>query len=185
MTTIRNNDNNLHVYHARNYDSAGEVEFNGGTTLAFYVQPNERGTVLMYGLARCHEKDGFNRKTGRDLAIIRLTESPTILVTDFPGKFLVSKALEINSQGVTTVANYRLPSSKVILTMFANIIIEHYAQELQNKAFSMYESDMYDDVDASLEGEQIIDEEHATEVLHSNKTFVPSLGNGVSDHDVI
>lgn len=184
MTIIRNNENNLHIYHVRNYDSEGVVEFNGGSTLAFYVQPEGRNTVVMYGLSRCHINDGFDRKIGRDLAIIRLSEAPTTLITDFPAQFLVSKGLEFDAPNydVATVSNYRLPSSKVILTMFANIILEHYAQELQDKAFSMYTNDLYDDVD-SLEGEQIIDVEHAKSVVHSSKSFIPSLGNGASEHD--
>lgn len=180
---VQNNENNLHVYYARNYDSSGVVEFKGGTTLVFYVQPNgAKHTTVIYALARCHENDGFDRKIGRDLARIRLEEAPTILSMDFPSAFLVSKDLEINSQGEAALRNYRLPSSKVILTMFANIILEHYAQELQNKAFQMLDSDMYDDLD--LENEQILDSEHAEAIVKASTKFIPSLGSGASEHDL-
>ena len=185
IVQIQNNENNLHVYHARNYDSSGVVEFNGGTTLAFYVQPSGRNTVVMYGLARCHEKDGFNRKTGRDLAIIRLSEAPTTLITDFPNKFLVHKELLSELDGPIN-RNYRLPSSKMILTMFANCILEHFAQELHDKAFQMYESAMYDDVDElEADSEVFMDAEHASAAVHETKNFIPSIGNGASEYDVL
>lgn len=179
----QNNANNLHVYYARNYDSDGVVEFKGGTTLVFYVQPNgPKHTTVIYALARCHENDGFERKIGRDLAQIRLEEAPTILSLDFPSTFLVSKVLEVDSNEVPVSCNYRLPSSKVILTMFANVILEHYAQELQDKALSMFDNELYDDLD--LSEEHILDEEHAAEVIKASKSFIPSLGSGASEHDL-
>jgi len=195
---ILNNENNLHIYHARNYDSAGVVEFNGGTTLAFYVQPSGRNTVVMYGLARCHENDGFDRKVGRDLAIIRLSQAPTTLITDFPTKFLVCKEFEVELENDTDndtdidtdneaiAKNYRLPSSRMILTMFVNCILEHFAQEMQDKAFRMYDSALYADVDDLKAGSEVImDAEHANAVVHGSKNFVPSLGNGASEHDAL
>jgi len=182
---VQNNANNLHVYYARNYDSDGVVEFKGGTTLVFYVQPNgPKHTTVIYALARCHANDGFDRKVGRELAMIRLSEAPTILSMDFPSSFLVCKGLEFDNESsdIATSGNYRLPSSKVILTMFANIILEHYAQELQDKAFQMLDNEMYDDLD--LSEEHILDEEHAAEVIKASKNFIPSLGSGASEHDL-
>ena len=175
---VQNNGNNLHVYYARNYDSSGVVEFKGGTTLAFYVQPNgDKHSVIFYALARCHENDGFEKKVGRDLAVIRLSEAPTVLSLDFPGSFLVSKETE---DGI----NYRLPSSKVILTMFANIILEHYAQQLQDKAFQMLEDDeIYEDVD--LDDDHVMGIEHAESILKENTKFIPSMGSGASEHDLV
>lgn len=180
---VQNNENNLHVYYARNYDSSGVVEFKGGTTLVFYVQPNgAKHTTVIYALARCHENDGFDRKIGRDLARIRLEEAPTILSMDFPSSFLVSKQLP-HAEDEAVLRNYRLPSSKVILTMFANIILEHYAQELQNKAFQMLDSDLYEDLD--LGEDHILDSEHAKEIIKANTSFIPSVGSGAEDHDLV
>lgn len=177
MIQVQNNEHNLQVYYARNYDSSGVVEYKGGTTLAFYVQPEgEKHTVVMYGIARCHENDGFDKKTGRELALIRLTEAPTVLNLDFPGSFLISKTTESGT-------NYRLPSSKIILTMFANVIIEHFAQELQNKAFSLIENFDYNDV--QLSEPQILSMEHAKEVLSSSTNFIKSFGSGASEHDLV
>lgn len=178
MIQVTNNDHNLQVYYARGYDASGVVEYKGGTTLAFYVQPEgNKHTVVMYGLARCHNNDGFSKKTGRELAVVRLTEAPSFIKTDFPSSFLISKTTDAGT-------NYRLPSSKVILTMFANIIIEHYAQELQNKAFSMIEDYNYNDV--RLDEPQILDVDHAKEIMREGAGhIIKSFGSGASDHDLV
>jgi len=54
--------------HIRRYNPDNTVAGNGGVTVAYQVN----GDTVLYALAKCHEKDRYNKYTGRVKAAGRL-----------------------------------------------------------------------------------------------------------------
>lgn len=55
--------------HIRNYMEDGSVSSKGGYTIAYDPLTNDS---FAFAVAKCHEKDNFNKKTGRNKAAGRL-----------------------------------------------------------------------------------------------------------------
>lgn len=68
--------------HIRQHDIIGglyQLVGKGGTTIAYEVNKTSKVININYGVARCSDKDNFAKKTGRELALKRLRESPMVI----------------------------------------------------------------------------------------------------------
>lgn len=67
--------------HIRRYNPDNTIAGNGGVTVAYTVE----GNTVKYALAKCHEKDRYNKYTGRVKAAGRLNS------TNYAAEFVGTK----------------------------------------------------------------------------------------------